>query len=74
MNKKTLKKKLTLSKQTIANLNNNEMHRIAGGTAVSPTPIPPVPGPIVRVPTDTCPCPTNCAWMTSCHTCWLTCG
>jgi hypothetical protein len=82
MKTKSLNKKLTLSKQTIVNLGDTEMNHIAGGTAVNPVPVQPIPAPVVPVQTMPCTvnqtncvvCPTNCAWMTSCHTCWPTCG
>ena len=73
MNKKSLNKKLVLGKQTIANLMNSEMHRIAGGTQQGET-------------TDTIqdthtltncfPCSnTFCGWATcvTCTTCFVTC-
>lgn len=63
MKKKTLNKKLKLEKQTIANLKNDEIGIIKGGTAVVGVPVPiqvkPVP---VIPPTQTAcsGCPTQC--------------
>jgi len=66
MKKKTFNKKLALSKETIAHLNNSEMHGIAGGTA---QPTPSNGGPCPLLTQYNCTPLTLCGWITSCYTC-----
>ncbi len=81
MKTKSLNKKLAFNKQTIVNLGAAEMNHIAGGTVIEPDPVPPDQQTAIPVQTLRCTvnytncvyCPTNCAWMSSCWSCWPTC-
>jgi hypothetical protein len=59
MKTKTFKKKLTLNKKTVVNLNNSELNDVKGGCATE---------------VQSCPLPNTSNYMMICETCCGTCS